>query len=47
MFQAQRLADRILFMYEGQIIDEGPSSEFFENPKDERAFNFITGKMVY
>jgi len=47
MFQAQRLADRILFMYEGQIIDEGLSSEFFENPKDERAFNFITGKMVY
>jgi tungstate transport system ATP-binding protein len=47
IFQARRLADHVLFMYEGRIIDHGPSKEFFENPKDERAYRFITGQMVY
>jgi len=47
LFQAQRLADHVLFMYEGRIIDFGSKKEFFENPKDERASRFITGQMVY
>lgn len=47
VFQAQRLADRVLFMYEGKIVDHGPSKEFFEKPRDERAYRFITGQMVY
>jgi tungstate transport system ATP-binding protein len=47
IFQARRLADHVLFMYKGRIIDYGPSKEFFENPKDERAYRFITGQMVY
>ncbi len=47
VFQAQRLADRVLFMYEGKIVDHGPSKEFFEKPRDERTYRFITGQMVY
>jgi tungstate transport system ATP-binding protein len=47
LFQAQRLADHVLFMYEGRIVDFGSNKEFFENPKDERASRFITGQMVY
>jgi tungstate transport system ATP-binding protein len=47
IFQAKRLADDVLFMYEGKIIDHGPNKEFFEKPKDERAYRFITGQMVY
>jgi tungstate transport system ATP-binding protein len=47
IFQAQRLADRVLFMYEGRIVDHGANREFFEKPKDERAYRFITGQMVY
>jgi tungstate transport system ATP-binding protein len=47
IFQAQRLADRVLFMYEGKIVDHGTNREFFEKPKDERAYRFITGQMVY
>jgi tungstate transport system ATP-binding protein len=47
LFQAQRLADHVLFMYEGRIVDYGSKKAFFENPKDERARLFITGQMVY
>jgi tungstate transport system ATP-binding protein len=47
IFQAQRLADRVLFMYEGRIVDHGANREFFEKPKDERTYKFITGQMVY
>jgi tungstate transport system ATP-binding protein len=47
IFQAKRLADQVLFMYEGEIVDHGPKREFFEKPKDERAYRFITGQMVY
>ena len=47
VFQAQRLADTVLFMYEGKIVEHGPKKEFFEKPKDERTLRFITGKMVY
>jgi tungstate transport system ATP-binding protein len=46
VFQAQRLADTVLFMYEGKIVEHGPNKEFFEKPKDERTHKFITGKMV-
>ena len=47
VFQAQRLADTVLFMYEGRIVDHGPKKELFEKPSDERTYRFITGKMVY
>lgn len=47
IFQAKRLADHVLFMYEGGIVDHGPNREFFEKPKDERAYRFITGQMVF
>lgn len=47
IFQAQRLADIVLFMYNGRILDHAPNKEFFEKPKDERAYKFITAQMVY
>ena len=47
VFQAQRLADTVLFMYDGKIVEHGQNQAFFENPKDERTHRFITGTMVY
>jgi tungstate transport system ATP-binding protein len=47
IYQAQRLADCVLFMHDGRIADHGTAKEFFARPKDERAYRFITGKMVY
>lgn len=31
--QAKRLADYVVFMYYGEIIEEGPANEIFENPQ--------------
>ncbi len=47
MFQAKRLADRIIFMYRGRIIEDADSSRFFTSPEDELARRFISGDMVW
>jgi len=38
---AREVADRIVFMDEGKIVEQGPPSEFFHNPKEPRAQKFI------
>lgn len=38
---ARRLADRIIFMEKGQLIEQGPPDSFFDNPQTERAKNFL------
>ena len=47
MFQAKRLADNIVFMLNGQIVEEGSGSAVFEDPKDQRTQAFTTGNMIY
>jgi len=39
---AKEVADRIIFMDEGQIIEENPPSEFFRNPRSERTKLFLS-----
>lgn len=36
------MADRVLFMDEGQIIETGTPDDFFDNPQTERAKSFIS-----
>jgi len=38
---AKQVADRIVFMDGGQIIEEAHPEEFFSNPKNERAKSFL------
>lgn len=38
---AREVADRIIFMDEGQIIEEGTPKEIFETPKSERLISFL------
>ncbi len=44
---AREVADRVIFMTAGEIIEDRPSEEFFENPHDERARNFINQVFAY
>ncbi|MGI5160068.1 amino acid ABC transporter ATP-binding protein [Microbispora sp. CA-102843] len=39
---ARRAANRIVFMADGQIIEEGSPSEFFTQPSTERARDFLS-----
>jgi putative glutamine transport system ATP-binding protein len=38
---AKQVADRIVFMDGGEIIEEGAPADFFSNPKNERARSFL------
>ncbi len=39
---AKEVADRIIFMDEGQIVEENTPQEFFNNPKSDRAKLFLS-----
>ena len=39
---AREVADRILFMAEGKVLEEGSPDEFFNNPKNERLKAFLS-----
>ncbi len=41
--QARRLADYVVFMYLGEVVEAGPAREFFENPRMERTRAYLTG----
>jgi phosphate transport system ATP-binding protein len=41
--QAKRIADHIIFMYLGKIIEAGPTEEFFSNPKKQLTRDYLSG----
>lgn len=41
--QAKRIADHIVFMYMGKIIEAGPTEEFFNNPKEQLTKDYLSG----
>jgi phosphate transport system ATP-binding protein len=42
--QAQRLADYVVFLYMGEIIEHGPAQEVFEHPREPRTRAYIGGE---
>ena len=41
--QARRIADHVIFMYLGEIIEQGPAEQIFENPKEEKTKSYFQG----
>jgi phosphate transport system ATP-binding protein len=41
--QARRIADNIIFMYLGKIIESGPTEEFFSNPGKQLTRDYLSG----
>ena len=39
---AKAVADRVIFMADGEILEDSSTKEFFENPKEERAKQFLS-----
>ena len=42
--QARRLADYVIFMYLGEVIEYGPAHQVFENPRQERTRAYLEGQ---
>ena len=42
---ARKAADRVIFMADGQIVEQATPEEFFTNPKSDRAKDFL-GKIL-
>lgn len=38
---AHSVADRVVFMEDGYIVEDSPARQFFENPKEERSAQFV------
>ena len=43
--QAARIADYIIFMYLGEVIEQAPASEFFNNPHNEITRAYLKGSI--
>lgn len=47
VYQARRLAQRVLFLLDGRVVEIGDVHTFFETPTDARTGAFVRGEMVY
>jgi len=45
--QARRLADEIIHIYNGRIVERASPDEFFDNPRSEITRKFINGELEY
>ena len=42
--QAKRLADYVIFMYLGEVVECGPAKQVFESPREERTRAYLSGQ---
>ena len=42
--QARRLADYVIFLYLGELVEHGPAADFFNHPKEARTRAYIRGE---
>ncbi|MED4039768.1 amino acid ABC transporter ATP-binding protein [Niallia taxi] len=43
---AKEVADKIVYMHDGKIVEHGTSEEFFNHPKEERTREFLKATML-
>jgi phosphate transport system ATP-binding protein len=43
--QARRIADYVIFLYLGELVEHGPAKQFFNSPRDERTCAYISGEI--
>lgn len=47
VFQARRLAQRVVFLLDGEVVEVSDVETFFASPRDPRTGAFVRGEMVY
>jgi tungstate transport system ATP-binding protein len=45
--QARRLADEVLFLHRGRLVEHRPAREFFNTPQSKEAAAFLEGQLVW
>jgi tungstate transport system ATP-binding protein len=45
--QARRLADEVLFLHRGGLLEHGPAAEFFNKPQSQEAAAFLEGRLLW
>ena len=45
--QARRLADEVLFLWEGRLLEHARADEFFDRPESDRARAFLRGEPMW
>lgn len=43
--QAARVSDRTMFFYQGKLVETGPTSQIFEDPKEPETARYVSGRM--
>jgi phosphate transport system ATP-binding protein len=41
--QARRIADNVIFMYMGEVIEQGTADQVFNHPKEEKTKSYLKG----
>jgi tungstate transport system ATP-binding protein len=47
LFQARRVAHRVVLLLDSRLVETAATREFFDAPRDPRAAAFVRGEMVY
>jgi tungstate transport system ATP-binding protein len=47
VFQARRIADRVIFINQGRIVESGETEQIFNNPQFDTTAAYIAGRMIY
>jgi len=45
--QARRLADEVLFLHQGRLVEHGPAEQFFAGPQSDVAAAFLAGDLAW
>lgn len=43
--QAQRIADHVVFLWLGEVVEAGTTAQLFENPRESRTRDYISGEV--
>jgi len=47
VFQARRIADEVIFLDKGKIVEMGSAEKIFTNPDQEKTRLYVEGRMIY
>lgn len=45
LLQARRVADHVIFLWMGELVEEGPTAQLYEHPAQERTRAYLSGEI--